>query len=61
LRAPLHRGKEPEGITWGKVGSAAAGTLAVNIATNLFTKTRINQQQKKTLKKLSSYLSSIIT
>jgi hypothetical protein len=46
----------------GWVGNAAAGTLAVNLPRISLQETRINQQQKKTLKKLSSYLLlSIIT
>jgi hypothetical protein len=48
-------------MTWAKVGSAAAGTLAVNIATNLSQETRINQQQKKDIKEIKQLLLSIIT
>lgn len=48
--------KKPEGITWGKVGSAAAGTLAVNIATNLFTREENKPATKKDIKEVKQLL-----
>lgn len=48
--------KKSEGMTWGKVGSAAAGTLAVNIATNLFTREENKPATKKDIKEIKSLL-----
>jgi hypothetical protein len=48
--------KKSEGMTWGKVGSAAAGTLAVNIATSIFTKEENKPATKKDIKEVKNLL-----
>jgi hypothetical protein len=48
--------KKSEGMTWGKVGSAAAGTLAVNIATNLFTREENKPATKKDIREVKNLL-----
>jgi Fe-S-cluster-containing dehydrogenase component len=61
LNKPTIENKTPEennseGMTWGKVGSAAAGTLAVNLATSIFTKEENKPATKKDIKEVKQLL-----
>lgn len=48
--------KKPETMNWAGVGNAAAGTLAVNIATNIFTREENKPATKKDIKEVKQLL-----
>ena len=48
--------KKSETMSWSGVGNAAAGTFAVNIATNLFTKEENKPATKKDIKEVKNLL-----